>query len=297
MAPIEIVVPGGFRMGLKPWDGGRPLTPRVVLEQKDVAARGLSFTFGTERITEPTDWCSFSDTHHLVYVYRGGAMHSMQTALDWGPSGRVPPTAGDVWWKPAGLPCAALVQGDVAGYCEIAIPRRVIGDTALLPRIKYRDLLMHHLVEEIYSVADRDDAIARLLTDSVAETMRLLISDKYAEAPPKAREHRAFDTATRTMLVEHLKDSLDSEIHLDALAQLTGMPVQGFIGAFRRAFHTTPYQFLLDLRIERAKTLLLTTLQSIAEIGASVGFSTPSHFATAFRRRVGISPSEYRRQS
>lgn len=284
-------------MGLKPWDGGRPLTPRVVLEQKDVAARGLSFTFGTERITEPTDWCSFSDTHHLVYVYRGGAMHSMQTALDWGPSGRVPPTAGDVWWKPAGLPCAALVQGDVAGYCEIAIPRRAIGDTALLPRIKYRDLLMHHLVEEIYSVADRDDAIARLLTDSVAETMRLLISDKYAEAPPKAREHRAFDTATRTMLVEHLNDSLDSEIHLDALAQLTGMPVQGFIGAFRRAFHTTPYQFLLDLRIERAKTLLLTTLQSIAEIGASVGFSTPSHFATAFRRRVGISPSEYRRQS
>ncbi|WP_273733558.1 helix-turn-helix domain-containing protein [Mycolicibacterium septicum] len=284
-------------MGLKPWDGGRPLTPRIVLEQKDVAARGLSFTFGTERITEPTDWCSFSDTHHLVYVYRGGAMHSMQTALDWGPSGRVPPTAGDVWWKPAGVPCAALVQGDVAGYCEIAIPRRVIGDTALLPRIKYRDLLMHHLVEEIYSVADRDDAIARLLTDSVAETMRLLISDKYAEAPPKAREHRAFDTATRAMLVEHLNDSLDSEIHLDALAQLTGMPVQGFIGAFRRAFHTTPYQFLLDLRIERAKTLLLTTLQSIAEIGASVGFSTPSHFATAFRRRVGISPSEYRRRS
>lgn len=288
---------GVVRMGLKPWDGGRPLTPRVVLEQKDVAARGLSFTFGTERITEPTDWCSFSDTHHLVYVYRGGAMHSMQTALDWGPSGRVPPTAGDVWWKPAGLPCAALVQGDVAGYCEIAIPRRVIGDAALLPRIKYRDLLMHHLVEEIYSVADRDDAIARLLTDSVAETMRLLISDKYAEAPPKAREHRAFDTATRTMLVEYLNDSLDSEIHLDALAQLTGMPVQGFIGAFRRAFHTTPYQFLLDLRIERAKTLLLTTLHSIAEIGASVGFSTPSHFATAFRRRVGISPSEYRRQS
>jgi AraC family transcriptional regulator len=297
LAPVEIVVPGGFRMGLKPWDGGRPLTPRIVLEQKDVAARGLSFTFGTERITEPTDWCSFSDTHHLVYVYRGGAMRSMQTALDWGPSARVPPTAGDVWWKPAGIPCAALVQGDVAGYCEIAIPRRAIGDTALLPRIKYRDLLMHHLVEEIYSVADRDDAIARLLTDSVAETMRLLIRDKYAEAPPKAREHRAFDTATRTMLVEYLNDSLDSEIHLDALAELTGMPVQGFIGAFRRAFHTTPYQFLLDLRIERAKTLLLTSPRSIAEIGASVGFSTPSHFANAFRRRVGISPSEYRRRS
>lgn len=282
---------------MKPWDGDRPLTPRVVLEQKDVAARGLVFAFGTERISEPTDWCSFSDTHHLVYVYRGGAMHSMQTALDWGPSGQMLPRVGDVWWKPAGVPCAALVQGDIAGYCEIALPRRTIGDTALLPRIKYRDPLMHHLVEEIYSVADRGDAIARLLTDSVAETMGLLIRDKYAEAPPKERELRTLDAATRTMLVEFLNDSLDSEIHLDALARLTGMPVQGFIGAFRRAFHTTPYQFLLDLRIDRAKSLLLTTSQTVAEIASSVGFSTPSHFATAFRRRVGVSPSGYRQRS
>lgn len=282
---------------MKPWDGDRPMTPRVVLEHKDVAARGMSFNFATELIAEPTDWCSFSDTHHLVYVYRGGAMHSMQTALDWGPSGRMLPTVGDIWWKPVGVPCAALVKGDVAGYCEIAIPRRVIGDTALLPRIKYRDPLMHHLVEEIYSVADRDDALARLLTDSVAETLRLLVRDKYAEAPPKQRQHRALDAATRRMLVEYLTDSLDSDVHLDSLAQLAGMPVQGFIGAFRRAFHTTPYQFLLDLRIDRAKTLLLTTSQTIAEIAVSVGFSTPSHFATAFRRRVGISPSSYRRRS
>ena len=284
-------------MRMKPWDGDRPLTPRVVLEQRDITARGLAFTFGTEQISEPTDWCSFSDTHHLVYVYRRGAMHSMQTALDWGPSGQVPPTVGDVWWKPAGVPCAALVQGDIAGYCEIALPRRTIGDTALLPRIKYRDPLIHHLVEEIYSVADRDDAIARLLTDSVAETVRLLIRDKYAEAPPKQREHRAFDTGERKMLVDYLNDSLDSDIHLDALARLTGMPVQAFIGAFRRAFHTTPYQFLLDLRIDRAKTLLLTTSQTVAEIASLVGFSTPSHFATALRRRVGVSPSGYRHRS
>ncbi|OBK01751.1 AraC family transcriptional regulator, partial [Mycolicibacterium conceptionense] len=211
------------------------MTPRVVLEHKDVAARGMSFNFATELIAEPTDWCSFSDTHHLVYVYRGGAMHSMQTALDWGPSGRMLPTVGDIWWKPVGVPCAALVQGDVAGYCEIAIPRRVIGDTALLPRIKYRDPLMHHLVEEIYSVADRDDALARLLTDSVAETLRLLVRDKYAEAPPRRTEYRAnvLDSATRSRLIEFLEDSIDSEITLETLAQQAKMSVGNFIKAFR----------------------------------------------------------------
>lgn len=284
-------------MGMKPWDGDRPLSPRVVLERQDVAARSLSFGFSTELISEPTDWCSFSDTHHLVYVYRGGAMHSMQTALDWGPSGQVPPVAGDIWWKPAAVRCAALVQGDIAEICEIAIPLRALADAPLLPRVKYRDPLFHHLVEEAYSVADRDDAVARMLTDSVAETMLMLIKDKYSEAPPAPRHHRPLDAATRTMLVEYLNDSLDSEIHLDTLAQLSGMSVQAFISAFRRAFHTTPYQFLLERRIERSKTLLLGTSKSIAEIAAAVGFSTPGHFATAFKRRVGMSPSAFRRQS
>ncbi|MEN4450384.1 AraC family transcriptional regulator [Mycobacterium sp. SM3041] len=291
---IENDVPVGFPMGMKPWDGDRPLTPRIVLEREDVAARGLSFAFSTERISAPTDWCSFSDTHHLVYVYRGGAMHSIQTALDWGPSGQVPPTAGDVWWKPAGVQCAALVQGDVAGICEIAVPRGVIDDTALLPRIKYRDRLIHHLVEEIYSVADRDDAMARLLTHSLAETTRLLICEKYTATAPRKPGHRNLDAQTRSRLVDFLSDGMDSEIHLDALAQLAGMPVHAFIGAFRRAFHTTPYQFLLDLRIDRGKMLLMSSATSIAEIASSVGFSTPNHFATAFRKRVGVSPSAYR---
>lgn len=281
-------------MGMKPWDGDRPLTPRIVLEREDVAARGLSFAFSTERISAPTDWCSYSESHHLVYVYRGGTMHSVQTALDWGPSGQVPPQPGDVWWKPAGIECAALVQGDVAGICEIAVPRGVVDDTALLPRIKYRDRLVHHLVEEIYSVADRNDVMAQLLTHSMAETVRLLICEKYTATAPKKREHRALDAVTRSALVEFLSDGLDSEIHLDGLAVLAGMPVHAFISAFRRAFHTTPYQFLLDLRIDRAKMLLMSSAASIAEIASAVGFSTPSHFATAFRKRVGISPSAYR---
>ncbi|WP_458318929.1 helix-turn-helix transcriptional regulator [Mycolicibacterium brisbanense] len=280
---------------LKPWDGDRPMTPRIVLEQKDVTARGMSFMFATERIAAPTDWCSANDTHHLVYVYRGGAVRRMETVLDWGPSGRIPPSAGDVWWKPAGIACAALVQGDIAGYCEIAIPGKAIGDTALLPRVKYRDPLIHHLVDEIYSVTDRDDAVARLLTDSAAETLRLLMIDAYTAEPRPVNADRAtLDDATCAMLVEYLEDGMDSEITLDALALSVGMPVGMFIKAFRAAFHATPYQFLLDRRIDRAKTLLLTTTRPIAEIAAAVGFSTPNHFATAFRRRVGVTPRDYR---
>ncbi|WP_235631598.1 helix-turn-helix transcriptional regulator, partial [Mycolicibacterium fortuitum] len=276
--------------------GDRPLTPRVVLEQKDVAARGLAFTFGTEQISEPTDWCSFSDTHHRVYVYRGGAMHSMQTALDWGPSGRTLPNVGDIWVVPAGDKCASLVEGDTAEYCEIAIPDQLLGETTLIPRVKHRDPLIHQMVERIYEVADRDDALAQLLTDSVSETLRLLLTDMYTVDPPQRAEHRpdVLDAPTRSKIIEFLEDGMDSEITLEMLAQQAKMSVGGFIKAFRAAFHTTPYQYLLDRRIERAKSLLLDTTRTVTEISAMVGFSTPNHFATAFRRRVGTSPRNFR---
>ncbi|WP_276030645.1 helix-turn-helix domain-containing protein [Mycolicibacterium peregrinum] len=283
---------------MKPWDGDRPQTPRVILEKESVSARGLSFTFATEQISAPTDWCSLDENHHLMYVYRHGAMRPMQTLLDWGPSGRVPPSAGDIWWKPAGIPCAALVQGDVARYCEIAIPDQTIGDPALLPRVKYKDLLVHHLVEEIYSVAGRKDAVARLLTDSLAETLRLVIVDTCTAPRPRKKKRQqqqaSLDPATRSAIVAYLNDSLDADISLDTLAALAEMPVSTFNQAFRRSFHTTPYQFVLERRIARAQTLLLTTALSISDIATEVGFPNRSHFATAFKRRVGVSPSEYR---
>lgn len=283
-------------MAMKPWNDDRPLTRRVVLGETAVATRGLSLRFATEQIDTTTDWCCFDDTRHLVFVHRAGRLRSMETDLDWGPSGRALPSVGDVWVVPAGDKCASVVEGDTAGYCEIAIPDRLLGETTLIPRVKHHDPLIHQMVERIYNVADRDDALARLLTESIGETLRLLLTDNYTEAAPSRTEHRTdgLDSAARAMLVAFLEDSMDSEITLEALAQQVNMSVGSFIKAFRAAFHTTPYQFLLDRRIERAKSLLRNTPRSVTEISAMVGFSTPNHFATAFRHRVGVSPSAYR---
>ncbi len=283
-------------MAMKPWNDDRPLTRRVVLGETAVATRGLSLRFATEQIDTTTDWCCFDDSRHLVFVHRAGRLRSMETDLDWGPSGRALPSVGDVWVVPAGDKCASLVEGDTAGYCEIAIPDHLLGETTLIPRVKHHDPLIHQMVERIHDVADRTDAVARLLTESIGETLRLLITDNYTESVQRRTERKAdvLDSATRSMLIAFLEDSMDSEITLETLARQAKMSVGGFIKAFRAAFHTTPYQFLLERRIERAKSLLRNTSHTVTEVSAMVGFSTPNHFATAFRRRVGVSPSTYR---
>lgn len=284
-------------MPLDVWNGERALTPRIVVAQQDVVARGLRLRFATERIDEPTDWCCFDDSRHLIYVHRQGSPHAMETAQDWGPSDCGPPRVGDVWVVPAGEGCVSQVQGgEPAGFCEIAVPVQAVGDAALLPRVKKRDPLMYELTEGLAKLSGRDDALARLLKDSLAEALRLHIADTCVSARPQRNAGRvALDPATRSALVEHLEDGLESEITLETLAELAEMSVGRFIKAFAVAFRTTPHQYLLDRRIDRAKSLLTTTSQSITEISIAVGFTTPNHFATVFRRRVGISPTGYRR--
>lgn len=220
----------------------------------------------------------------------------MDTVQDWGTPDCGPPRVGDIWVVPAGEGCVSQVQGgEPAGFCEIAIPVQAIGGEALVSRVKKRDSLMYQLTEGIAATSGRDDTLAGLLKDSLAEALRLHIADTCVTARPRPKSgHHPLDAATRSALIEYLEDGLESEITLEKLADLAEMSVGRFIKAFAAAFQTTPHQYLLDRRIDRAKSLLMTTSRSITEISIAVGFTTRNHFATAFRRRVGVSPTVYR---
>ncbi|MBX8687370.1 helix-turn-helix domain-containing protein [Mycobacterium sp. 20091114027_K0903767] len=278
------------------WDGMRDRSPRTVLSNTAACGQGIEFKFVSEQISAPTDWC-FEEPHHVVVVHRGGRVQSMEIEFDRGPSGPTVPQVGDVWVIPAQHRYAALVQGQTVQFCELSIPTPTLGDRELAPRIRHRDPLVHQVIERMGAVIDRDDVTARLLTDSLAETLRLHLVDQFAGGSARVQRHSGLSRQTRARLKEYLEDGLDSEISIAGLADLAGMPVAEFTTAFAATFHTTPYQYVLDRRMQRAKTLLITTTMSITDVGIAVGFSTPSHFATTFKSRVGISPSSYRRNA
>jgi AraC-like DNA-binding protein len=91
--------------------------------------------------------------------------------------------------------------------------------------------------------------------------------------------------------------SYDQPLDLEGLASAAHVSPRHFSREFRRTFGETPYQYLLTRRLERARHLLRTTDLQVAEICLSVGFTSVGSFTTTFRRRVGVSPTEYRRQT
>ena len=80
------------------------------------------------------------------------------------------------------------------------------------------------------------------------------------------------------------------------MAERSRMTDRGFHRRFKRATGQAPVEYIQTLRVEEAKQLLETTDVPIDDLAAEVGYSEPSSFRSAFRKRVGISASVYRRK-
>jgi transcriptional regulator GlxA family with amidase domain len=92
-----------------------------------------------------------------------------------------------------------------------------------------------------------------------------------------------------------IRERLDGNIHLSDMARECGLSVSHFTRAFRQSFGMSPYRWLLERRIDRAKALLVTSEVSIADIAIQAGFSDQAAFTRAFGRIVGDSPARWRR--
>ena len=67
-----------------------------------------------------------------------------------------------------------------------------------------------------------------------------------------------------------------------------------FLRTFKQAFHQTPHQYLTQVRLERAKTLLLRTDTPVTDICMEVGFESLGSFSWLFSKRFRKSPSAFR---
>ena len=82
----------------------------------------------------------------------------------------------------------------------------------------------------------------------------------------------------------------ESDYPLETLARQAALSTAAFNDAFKRVTGLPPHAFLLDVRIKAAAYDLEDDSMSVAAIAKRYGFSSPQHFATAFKRIMGVSP-------
>jgi len=94
-----------------------------------------------------------------------------------------------------------------------------------------------------------------------------------------------------------LRDACDAPLTVADAAREAALSPYHFIRRFKAVFGQTPRQVRIEARLEQARRMLAVDAASVTDICSAVGFSSLGSFSYLFTRRVGMGPSEYRRNA
>jgi AraC family transcriptional regulator len=94
--------------------------------------------------------------------------------------------------------------------------------------------------------------------------------------------------------MEYMQDHYAESITLDKLTRLSNLSSSHFINSFKQTLGVTPHQYLLKIRIERAKEKLQRSSLPLSEIAYELGFTDQSHFSRYFKKITGMSPLKWK---
>jgi AraC-like DNA-binding protein len=89
-------------------------------------------------------------------------------------------------------------------------------------------------------------------------------------------------------------ENFQYDLKIPDYAKLCGKSLSSFKREFKEYFNTTPNKWIINKRLEHAKTLLRGTTLTVSEIGYECGFKNNSHFTQAFKKAAQITPNKFR---
>lgn len=102
--------------------------------------------------------------------------------------------------------------------------------------------------------------------------------------------HGGLSSAAKRRALEMIDGLLDAHLTVEMLAREVGLSPAHFARAFKQTMGRAPHQYLLALRLERARRLLETTRATLSDIAQRAGFADQAHFTRLFKRAFGTTP-------
>ena len=213
---------------------------------------------------------------------------------------------GDFCLTPGGIPFFARWDSDDR-FMQIRITSDFIQNIAeetlnlnpdrleLIPKFKTRDPQLESIGMMLLSELKQENLGGKLYIESLVNILAVHLLRQYSTTQPRLAIYKnGLSERHLRQVLEYINEHLDRDIKLADLARLIGMSQFHFSYLFKRSLGISPYQYLLQQRIERAKQLLKQKQRSITDIAFLCGFNSHSHLSKQFRQLTGITPRAYR---
>jgi AraC family transcriptional regulator len=217
-------------------------------------------------------------------------LHELSRTLSFVPAGH----RFSGWQKPRVLTRATFFYIDPRGPL---IDRDLhFWETRFKPRLFFFDKDLWETAVKLKAQSEQSD----LVQSQYAEALSIVLAHELLRlntgAVPTQRNLRGGLAGWQERKVaQYIEEHLSDDISLATLAEVAKLSPYHFVRSFKQSFGLPPHRYLSRLRMEQAKVLLADPAMSVTQVASNMGFSETSSFTTTFRKRMGLTPTAYRR--
>jgi AraC family transcriptional regulator len=242
--------------------------------------------------------------HHVIMAYNG-VMQRMERR-----SGKsvaigtfrpgvliiIPEGSSSRWDIPKPVDVVQLYLPD-ATLKRVANEAGTGGPSDLLERTAHPDPITSRLLLSAADALEGNGALDTLFRHQLTDllTTRLLVAHA---GSPTAFQPTMGGLSPKVLrrAIERLRSGSDADVSLDALASDAGLSRFHFCRSFKESTGLSPHAWLRQHRLEQAMNMLRDTDESVVSIAATLGYSSQTAFAAAFKKLTGETPSDWRRR-
>ena len=177
---------------------------------------------------------------------------------------------------------------------ELVNPDRV----ELVPQPYVNDPLLYQLGLTLKAELQKSGAESKFYADSAATFLAVHLLRHYTTRKPKQEPYRGGLSQRQLQLaIDYIQGHLTEEISLENIASSLDLSRYYFCRLFKQSTGASPYQYVIQCRVERAKQLLKEGNLTLGEVAVTCGFAHQSHFHRHFKRLTGMTPRQFVKES
>ena len=193
--------------------------------------------------------------------------------------------------------CFSLLFIEPDRLIQIAYESVRVERVKLIPHHAMHDPAIAQIGQLLTAELQPNQFGSQLFADSLMIALSIHLLRHYSDFQQPLREDFGGLTPHKLQrAITYINDRLGGDLSITAISQELEMSQYYFSRLFKQSMGVSPYKYIMQQRIERAKQLLKTTPLSVAAIASQVGFAHQNQLAIQFRKFTSTTPSNYREQ-
>ena len=216
------------------------------------------------------------------------------------------PGNGNMWINPPDVPFT-YQSDDICYFIIFTIEKRILFkniDSIVGEKLEFlqkwdiEDNNLKNIIELFYNETQNEGRNGKLYIDNLINLFSYYFINNYSNYGAVINNNKDYKSRFSSRDISKIKEfiikNIENNLTIDILAEYISMSKFYFLREFKKSTGITPYQFLLQEKLNRSKELLLNPINQISDIAYKLGFSDQSHFSNLFKKSFGVSPGQFK---